>query len=280
MQQTIIASRINADFGQEVNILGEHDGSGQIQVAGGDGEKKEDTESTENNTTFPAAAFVETTSSKSAYAADKNETENKKQDPVNSSGGPYQLWPVRKDAVPMSPWTHPPRAGRFAVLVLDEPPRRFTLRKTINLFCIKMNLVFRSDDSLCEAQEETDRKLNAFWRNESSSRHADADADADADENDRADGAAAKAVEQGEECQVASTTLGRLWKSLMPLSKEARNARDRRAVETRMRVASGTFRRMFGEDFQEIVPIFDTKASFFFVPLVFFPQDVEIHRCF
>jgi len=73
----------------------------------------------------------------------------------------YELWPVRRGDPPHLAKSRPPYAGQYTVLVVDEPTRKFEVKK--NLKAMGVPVRFSRTSTLVESQMGTNIEQNWYW---------------------------------------------------------------------------------------------------------------------
>lgn len=145
-----------------------------------------------------------------------------------------QLWPVPPPAVPPTPF-RPLHAGQYSVLVVDEPSKKLRVAS-------RASFRMSRSSTLLKTEEDTDYTANRDWLEESDkekSVHAAAEGTAGIS----GAVAAAKSFFRAEFIAGSSD------------EEEFENE-----VVRRLRVVDSTFSRIFGDDFDRVVPLYDTRA--------------------
>ena len=177
----------------------------------------------------------------------------------------YELWPVRRGAPYVDPTSHPAHAGRYCVVVIDEPPRKFEIKDNFKVFGTGLRL--SRVESLRNVQINTDVHQNWYWLGgavKSKALGASLPTGMDADE--AVEGSDVVCDETGNE-QAGSASKEQkkgAWarfKDAMPWSESQAIQKEEHRVQVvgaRMRVAAATLSRLFGDDFDCLVPIYPT----------------------
>lgn len=203
-----------------------------------------------------------------------------------AGGEVIRLWPVRKGEA-QCPQTRPRFPGQYAVIVRDEPVRKFLVRRGVNLGIRQLGKA----SSLVAAQGEVDRKINWYWqsglttakggtlsrRGKSVTRRGGAAPIAMVPEEGGEDGdidgvdlevelnvdvmrAEAKKSLPARLLPALARFPSWAWRAIK-LSSEEKEEQAARETAARMRVVTVTYGKLFGDEFDGIVPIHPTKAS-------------------
>jgi hypothetical protein len=178
--------------------------------------------------------------------------------------GDVQLWPVpRPDALGGRPTlSRPRRPGLYCVIIQDEPAHKFRARAGNALFGLPLGLA--SARSLRQAQEDTNLRANGEWLqaagvDEELARRAPPPPRHQSSNKALTALSAVAAVPLGA-LHGAAAAVSPLLMLSPPAGGESAAAAAAREAAVRMRVAGDTFARLFGSDFDRIVPVYDTRA--------------------
>lgn len=197
--------------------------------------------------------------------------EGKSSGPSVPADESIELWPVLRPEDAAYTASRPRGAGAYTVLILDEPPRKFKLGKARRVFKYTGGAVLMRKDSLEDVQERTDRESNWYWmqNGRSSIRRDTAGAEVEDDFEDLQDAgedpsqeesSSKKGAQEGGGGKGGGGIYAMFKNALAALVPRRTRATAQQIVEARMRVVERTFKRLFGDDFVEVVPIYRTKA--------------------
>lgn len=155
----------------------------------------------------------------------------------------FELWPIRQLGKHPPMRSYQPHLGSYAVLVIDEPPRRFSVSRSRKI--LGMPISIKQDVSLDDVQQETDRMSQFFWQQGNVTKKTS---------KEKADGQKEKL---GGISTHMSRFVGDIWSKGFG---EQAITRKKRNIEARMMVIDSTFRRLFGDDYDRLVPVFPTEV--------------------
>ena len=166
-------------------------------------------------------------------------------DGISISEDEYNLWPVRRGDPPALAAGRPPHAGQYTVLVLDEPTRKIRIKKDWKIFGVALRMA--RIESMRAVQDNVSTEVNGFWQQEAMASPPVGRVRKHHRETKKG---AIKDMFQA----VIPAGLNAPWES-----KEKKDKRRAGEVNARMRVVEASFQRLFGDDFDRVVPVFKTQ---------------------
>lgn len=166
-----------------------------------------------------------------------------------------ELWPIRRGHPVSAVASRPLYAGQYAVLVMDEPPREFVLKKFT--FC-GIPLYFSRTGSLRKSQsgQTMNQKLAVEYGATSPQLIGIEDGVVQQQEH-----TTMKSRHVSRPSEILQQFAARLEEHMpYPLNLTTTLMQQRESCQLRMSMIETSFRRMFGDEFSGLIPVYETRT--------------------